>query len=219
MPTDLATLRGLLNDELGLASDSDDKPFGAAAVRNQALVTTLQRLWPRVAMLITEDITGDPATMDYDLVDVWDILAIELLIDGATVAGPKQAISKYRSYRNEWDEGSSARLTLFTPLRTGHTLRVIGWQPYAVPDVDNEASETDVPELMLPVITAGARAYLYRAKMNQYANFERFQNTNRSTTLSVEQMLALWSAAEREYADGMHDWQRGASEPKTANFR
>lgn len=208
----LADVRGILNDELGLSSDADNR-FGTTTQRDQAITQAIQKLWPRVARLVDEEVAGDPATLEYELSDIWDVMTIEVSDSSGSVAGPTQVLTKFRSYRIETDTAAS-RLTLATPLRSTQSLRVIGWAPYDAAAVD----EYDFPLLMTPVVTAGARAILYLRRLNQFVDFERHQNANRSTTLSPEQVLTMWQSAQREYEDGMRMWQRGASEPKTANW-
>lgn len=215
MSITMANLRAALNDELGLPSDSDTR-FGSTTLRNKALATAIRKLWPRVAKLTAEDVTGDPDTRDYVLSTVWDVMAIEARDSTATVTGTQQPVTKYRTYRDEVS-GDTVLSLGFTPTAT-QTLRVIGWVPYTVPDATSEASTTDIPDLMLSVILAGARAEAYLRRLNQFVDFERHQNTDRSTSLTPEQVLTMWTAADRDYREGLRDWQRGASEPKTAHW-
>lgn len=218
------TLGGLrqnrLNVELGLSTDVDtgnDSRFGTRAERNLAIADAIRNLWPMCARMTRETVPIVEGQVDYTLATVWDVMAIETTDSLQDVAGATGVIAKYRSWRDETADPPVVRLMLLAPLRDTLSMRVIGYAPYTVPSVDGDT--LDIPPLMEPVITAGARAILYLRRINQFVDFERFQNTDRATMLSPEQMLTMWQAAQRQYDEGMRRWPRGATEPKIATFR
>lgn len=220
---DLGTLRAsYLNVELGLDTDADtgnDARFGTKAQRNLAIAKAIRGLWPRCARLVTESVTLATGVTYYTLSSVRDVMLIERKdndLDPARVVGD---YTQYRAWYDESTAGSEvSRLEIVAPIDPARfTLDVIGYRPYSVPSVD--ADPLDIPAELVDTVVAGARAAIYLRRLNQFVDFERFQNTDRATTLDPGQVLAMWQAAQREYEQGIADHPRGATEPKTATFR
>lgn len=223
MTVDLGTLRAsYLNPDLGLASDVDtgnDARFGTKAERNRAIGKAIRGLWPRCARLAAETVTPSTGVIHYTLSTVRDVMVIERIDNDLD---PARVVGDYAQYRSWVDETTPAspvtRLELVAPVDASRfSLSVIGYVPYTVPSVD--ADVLDIPADLVDTVTAGARANLYLSRLNAFADFERQQNTDRATTLTVEQVLTLWRAAQNEYEEGIRLHPRGATAPKTATFR
>lgn len=219
---DLGTFRStVLNYDLGLATDTDtgnDARFGTKADRNRAIARAIERLWPECARLVRETVTLVTGQTDYTLTTVRDINAIEVLDSSLD---PDRVVRDYSKWRAWVDESTPAsvvsRLSLYAPMdATRFSLRVIGYVAYAIPSVD--ADVLDFPAGMNHIVSAGARAAIYLARTNQFMDFEQLRNTDRATTLSPEQIITLWRAAETEFEDGKRAWPRGAADPRVATF-
>ena len=81
---------------------------------------------------------------------------------------------------------------------TVYGLRAVGYAPYTIPASSPPSSSGSVD--LQPddewIIVQGARALLYRRLANSFMVYERHENENRKTFLTVEQVLTLAREAE-----------------------
>jgi hypothetical protein len=187
-----------LNSELGIpaANDTTDNSFGSTAERNAYLQNAFAKLWPRMGRLTRESITTVANQQEYTLTTVLDIERIEIM----DLAVPTLVADRVRSWQDYADEAAdpyTLRLTVAAGMTAGLTLRVIGYVPYKIPASGGDTC--DLPGRLEHVVRAGARVEAYRAKINQFANFERHQNENRQNALSAADVVELLRQSQREF--------------------
>lgn len=191
---------GGLNVELGLTDDSDNR-FGTTAQRNYALQEALRRLWPEMARLTRETVTVVADQLDYTLTTLRDVAYLEQL--DATISDADnnflRRLDNYRSWYDEEDATPVVRLHIPWPMDpTVYGLRAVGYAPYTIPASSPPSSSGSVD--LQPddewIIVQGARALLYRRLANSFMVYERHENENRKTFLTVEQVLTLAREAE-----------------------
>lgn len=207
----MATLDGIrtgyLNLDLGLTGDSDDR-FGDDDTRNLALQDAIRRMWPRMAQLTTQTITPTDDTTSYSLTSIREVIRIELFdTDGNYI---NDFAGNYRTRETLSAATYSISLLLPHEIDTSLSLVVTGYKPFTVPTSTPPASSGthDIPDELVWIAVAGARSFLYRRQTNQFAVFERHENENRKTFLSVEQMLGLANDAERMFQSGVNENRR-----------
>lgn len=208
--TTQATLRtGQLNVDLGLDSDSDDR-FGTTAVRNLAIQDAIRRMWPRMGKADSETVTPVADTYTYEIQTLWDVTKVVQEDDASAFV---RTVSDWSLDR---DDDSNARpghrIAFPYPPSTDAILKVWGYVPYTVPSADGDT--LDVPTAAEWVVVAGARSFLYRRQLNQFATFERRRNENQRTTLSPEQLLTMQRDAESLYREGIAAFSRQAQAPR-----
>lgn len=191
---------GALNTELGLTGDSDDR-FGTTAQRNYALQEAIRRLWPEMARLTRETLTVVADQYDYTLTTLRDVAFLEQL--DATESDPDNSflrrLDNFRVWYDEEDATPVVRFSLPSPLDpTVYGLRAVGYAPYTTPTSSPPSSSgtLDLQPEDEWIIVQGARAMLYRGMANSFMVYERHENENRKTFLTVEQILALAREAE-----------------------
>jgi hypothetical protein len=191
----LDTVRtGQLNDELGLVDDTDAS-FGDTARRNRYLQNAYRRLWPEMAQLVRSDIAAIDAAHFYDLTasGILDIERIETIDTTGDIIG---SVASWLLLPDYSTSPPTLRL-MATALSAGTTMRVWGYKRWTVPA--NGAAACDLPEDLHYVVAAGAREDAYRAKMNEFADFERFANENRANALSAAEVIELMAQARRDF--------------------
>lgn len=216
MATTLAQLRqNRLNVDLGLdltlTSGDGDVVFGTTAVRNQAIMVALAKLWPRMARLVVESTSPTTTTLEYSLSTLRDVEAIDLI--GGTAAQP---VDKANNFRFLYDESTPSapirRLRL--PSAPGNSaftsIRVIGYVPYKS-ELSGDSDTLDLPVEYEWVAVTGARAEIYRRKLNERVNYERFNISNRDNDVTVNELLTLYQVASREFDDAIVMHRRGFS--------
>lgn len=213
----LAQLRTTaLNLELGITDDASVKAFGTTAERNFFLQRAFARLWPKVAKLSRETVTSVVNVQDYALTTLTDVERIEVMSqDVATQVGDR--VKDFQVYDDESSDPPTHRLLIPRGMTGGLTLRLIGYSPYLIPAADGSAC--DLPARLEHVLIAGARAYAYRWKLGQFADFERFQNENRGNALTSADMVELQQRAEREFAQALADNARNLTGARTAMLK
>lgn len=210
--TTQATMRtGQLNVDLGLDSDSDDR-FGTTAVRNLAIQDAIRRMWPRMGMADSETVTPLEDTYVYEIQTLWDVVkVVQVDADGAFI----RTVSDWSLDRDDSSNTLPGHSIAFPyPPSTDTTMTVWGYVPYTVPSADGDT--LDVPTAAEWVVVAGARSFLYRRQLNQFATFERRRNENQRTTLSPEQLLTMQRDAEALYREGIAAFSRVAQTPRRA---
>jgi hypothetical protein len=198
------------NLELGLASDADNS-FGTTAARDFYLQNAIRKLWPDVAKLTSETVTPNDDDQTYVLTTVEDVERLEVLDSGNNQV-LSSTIRSWQIVRDESTDPPTLRL-LIPQVTAGYSIRVIGYTPYVAPA---SGGSVDFPTRMAHVVVAGARVEAYRAKLNQFANFEQFANENRSNVLTPPEILELLRQAEREWERGKRSVARDFSAPKRA---
>lgn len=199
----LLGLRNKLNDELGLLSDADNAPFGTPAQRNAHLINAIARLWPSVARLTRESFTTTNLIADYTLTTLVDVERIEIIDPAAPGIPSGRGVRSWSLYEDESGDPPVKRLQIPGSFTSGLTLRAIGYVPYTLPAVD--ADPINVPPRLEWLVIAGARAEALRRTLARFANYERFQNENRSNALTPADVIEL-------LRDARADWNRGLTE-------
>ena len=199
---DLDTLRtGTpgLNTELGLTADTDNS-FGTTAQRNAFIQRAFAKLWPRMGRLTRETITTVALTQEYTMATLYDVERLEVIdINTGTLISDR--IRSWQHYIDEAADPPTLRILLPANMTAGLTIRAIGYAPYLIPAAG--ASVCNLPPRVEHVLIAGARVEAYRAKVNSFANFERFQNENRSNSLTAADIIELLRQAQREFDRGL----------------
>lgn len=78
---------------------------------------------------------------------------------------------------------------------------------------------TDLPERLAWIAVAGARAYLYRRRFNQFIDFEQMQVTNRDNATRPNELFAMYQDAERIFEKALDEHRRSMSLPKVTRIR
>lgn len=204
-----------LNLELGLASDTDVS-FGTTAQRNFYIQRSIAGLWPNMARLTRESITSVLNQQDYNLVTLYDVERIEIM-DTTNPLTVQDRIKDFTHYLDEAADPPTSRLLITRGMNAGLTLRIVGYAPYTIPALD--ATVLDIPPRLEWIVTAGARVWAYRAMLNKYANFERFQNENRQNALTSADMVELLRQAIREYGQGIQENHRNLTASRRAMLK
>lgn len=203
-----------LNIELGLDSDSDDR-FGTDDHRNYALQEAIRRLWPRMARLTRETVTIVDGQLDYTLSTLREVIKVEQLDEDGL---PLVTLTNWRSWWDEEDATPVVRFELAGELSPETSLRLTGYAPYTVP-VSNPPSSSGSVDLQPEdewIIVLGAKALLFERQLNQFMTYERHENENRKTFLSPEQLLAMTTAAKREFEAAIRSRARRMVMPRKA---
>ena len=182
-----------LNVELGLDDDADNR-FGTTAVRESALQNAFRRIWPRMARYGREAITLATDTFVYTLSELKEVLYLELL-DSTGIP-----VARLDNFRVD-TEDSTVRLLLPVAPNPELTCHAYGYAPYTVPASGGASS--DLPADLEWIVVHGARAELYRRLLNTFAVYERHENENRRTSLTVDQMIGMAREAERMFQEGI----------------
>lgn len=196
----LRSSTGGLNDELGLSGDSDTT-WGSTTLRNTYIQRAIAKLWPVMGRLTRESITTVASQMDYALTTIRDIERIEVM----DISDSDVVSSRVKSWQHVMDEvGDPPTNRLVIPtMAAGYTLRVYGYVPYLIPA--SGASSCDIPPPLEHVVYSGARVEAYRRKLNEFANFERFQNENRQNSLTPADVIELLRQAKADFDMGRRE--------------
>lgn len=195
-----------LNNELGLDSDADDR-FGTTSIREAALQNAFRRIWPRMARYGRETITLVTDTFIYTLSELKEVLYLELLdSDGIPVA----RLDNFRVVT----EDSTVQILLPVAPNPELTCYAYGYAPYTVPA--SGAASSDLPSDQEWIVVHGARAELYRRLLNSFVVYERHENENRRTSLTVDQMIGMAREAEAMFQQGIAQNRRKVAVPRRA---
>lgn len=215
MATTLAQIRqNRLNVDLGLdltsgTSGDGDVSMGSTDVRSQAIKVALAKLWPRMGRFAQEDVTPSTTALEYALTTLDDVEAIDLI--GGTNTQP---IDKGNNFRFLFLETTAAtpirRLRLPASFGTGTftTIRCYGYIRY-ISELADDAATLDVPIADEWVVTTGARAEIYRRKLNERINYERYNVQSRDNDVTVQDLVTLYAMASREFEDAINSRVRG----------
>ena len=183
-----------LNTELGLTADTDNS-FGSSADRNSFIQRAIAKLWPRMGRLTRETFVTVTQQVDYSLTSLVDVERLEI-VDKNTGTLISDHIRSWQHYLDETGDPPTNRL-LIPSMQAGQTIRAIGYVPYVIPSTGS--TNCDIPPRLEHVVIAGARVEAYRAKVNSFANYERYQNENRQNALSAADVLELLRQSQREF--------------------
>jgi hypothetical protein len=192
----LLGLRLRVNSALGLASDTDDQPFGAVADRNEAIRLALATLWPTMARLQRETLTIVAAQFDYTLTTLKDVQSIEVV--DTTSLDVVDMIKTFRVIQDEAVEPATIRIRFEAIPRTTTSLRVIGYAPYTS-NLVADGDFCDLPVRLEYIVVLGATANLYKRKLNQRMNFQQHAVASRENDVTVNEMLSAYTLVKREY--------------------
>ncbi len=192
----LNALRALLNTELG-RTDASTQPWGTDTDCNTYIQQAIRAMWPVMARLVKETVTPTVDTMDYTLTSVVDIVQIEQLNSSGLF------YAKLPSWREYYDESAATdvpvRRIMVPELATDISLRVVGYQPYAVPATGTDTC--DVPSTKLHVVIAGARVEAYRRRLNEYVDFKTRAAANPVTNVQQNEIERIYLAAKAEFEE------------------
>jgi hypothetical protein len=212
----LLTLRtGVLNDELGITTDADTT-FGTTAQRNLWIQKAIAKMWPTMGRLTRESVTTTTNTMDYTLSVLQTIERMEV-VDPATATLVSDRVRSWQLYADEAADPPTIRLLIPGGLTAGLTLRCIGYAPYTIPAAEGDAC--NIPPRLEWIVGAGARVEAYRFKLNQFANYERFQNENRQNALTPADFVELLRQARSDFEKGMDSNARSLTGAKRAQLQ
>jgi hypothetical protein len=207
MGSTLDTIRtGALNIELGLDDDSDNR-FGTTVHRNHALTEAFRRLWPRMARLTDETLTIVDDQTEYTLSSLRQVEYLELR------DSEDRFVTRLTNWRT-WTEDTTTRLLLPQAIDSSLSVIVVGWAQYTIPSSGSGTST--MPADLEWIVVQGGRALLYRRLLNQFAVFERHENENRKTFLTVEQVITMEREAEGMFQAAINDNRRSIATPRKA---
>lgn len=207
MGNTLDTIRtGALNVELGLDSDADDR-FGTTAQRNYAITEAFRRIWPRMARLTDETITVVLDETEYTLSTLRQVEYLELRNEDDAF------VTRLNDWR-VWTEDTTTQLLLPFAVDTRLSLVAVGWAQYTIPS--SGSSTSTLPADLEWIIVQGARALLFRRLLNRFVTYERHENENRKTFLTVEQIIAMEREAEGMFQAAINDHRRSIAVPRKA---
>ena len=193
--TTLATLRAKLNDELAVPNDADTSPW-TTAQRSAAISEGYADLWRAGVWKDTkQDIATVTDTWQYPLTTIRRLSRMELLDSGGRVLEqPKGVIEPDGS-------GTGAyQVRLRSPIGSGYTLRVRGFAPYSSVFA-TDATSDDLPTEYNRMPLLKAKAILLRQQLAKFARWGEAQVIAPPMNVSVDALMGLIAAAEREYSD------------------
>lgn len=192
----LLQLRTKLNGEIGVVTDADTLPW-SQTTRNNAIIDGYAELW-RVGVWksVVQSLATVTDSYSYALTTIRKIERIELIDSSSRVIETPNGIVQ--------DDGSGGwQLRLTSPVSSGFTARVRGWAPYKS-QFANDADTDDLPAEHNRIPLLKAKAILYRAALGSFARYGERQAVPPEMNMTVDQFLALVSAAEREFAEEAH---------------
>jgi hypothetical protein len=190
----LAAIRAALNSEIAVITDAETAPWTQAA-RNQAISDGYSALW-RVGVWkpVRQDITPVTSQFIYALTSIRRLQQIDHLnSSGFKLADVRGVV--------EDDGAGGYQLRLKAPIDSGtNTLRVRGWTAY-VSTFANDAAVDDLPAEYGRIPRLKAKAILYRQQLATFARYGERQAAAPVMNMTIEQLIGVVAAAEREFAD------------------
>jgi hypothetical protein len=186
-------LRTKLNGEIGVTVDAETSPW-TTGVRNAAISDGYAALY-RVGVWkpATETVSTATETWVYALSAIRRLDRVELLDSSSRVVEMPKAVV-------EDDAAGGWQLRLASPIATGSTLSVRGWTAY-LSTFASDAAEDDLPAEHNRVPLLKAKAILWRAQLGMFARYGERQALPPQMNVSVDQLLGMISAAEREFEE------------------
>lgn len=189
----LADLRAKLNGEVGVADDGETEPW-SQTVRNNAIIDAYAELW-RVGVWkpALQDIATDSTVDRYALTSVRRLERLELLDTNLVrVSDPRGTV--------EDDGAGGYQVRLVAPLADGYTLRVRGWTAYKS-QFSGDGDTDDLPAEHNRVPLLKAKAILWRIALGKFARYGERQAIAPEMNMSIDQLIGMIAAAEREFID------------------
>jgi hypothetical protein len=197
--TSLLDLRLRLNDEMGVMTDAETAPW-TKAQRNAAISEGYADLW-RVG--VWKDATESMATAtdrwQYPLTSIRRLTRMELLDAQSRVLEEPKGIIEPDGYGS-----GTFQIRLKGPIGSGYTLCVRGWEPY-LSEFSADTDEDDIPLEYTRMPLLKAKAILYRQSLSKFARWGESQVISPPMNVSVDALMGLIAAAEREYAELARD--------------
>ena len=205
----LDALRAKLNGEIGVATDGDTKPW-TSTIRNTAISDGYADLWRKgVWKLATQSIATVDEDVTYALTTIRRLDRVDLLDSESRVVEQPRAVV-------EEDGAGGYQLRLRTPIAAGFTLLVRGWTAYKS-QFSGGSDTDDLPAEDNRIPLLKAKVILYRIAVGNFARYGERQALPPDMNSSVENLLAVIAAAEREYADEARALSR--LRPRTSQTR
>lgn len=192
----LAALRGVLNGEIGVATDGDTAPW-TTTVRSNAIGAGYAALWRAgVWKPAIQTLSTTTNTFVYALTSIRRLERLELLDSSSRLVEQPKGIVQ--------DDGSGAwELRLLDAVAPSLSLRVRGWTAYKSVFA-NDADTDDLPAEHQRIPLLKAKAILWRVAIGKFAKSGERQALPPGMNVSVESLLALIASAEREFAEEAH---------------
>lgn len=189
--TTLADLRAALNGEVGVAVDADTTPW-TVAVRNQAITDGYRALW-RVGVWkpLRQDLATVTEQHAYALTAIRKLERLELLDSESRVVERPHGIIQP-------DGAGGYELYLPNTIASGATIRAYGYGPYKS-EFSGDSDEDDIEDEYSRIPLLKAKAILYRIALGYFARTGEAQALPPTMAVSVENLLAIIAAAEREF--------------------
>ena len=193
MATTLANLRAKLNGEIGVATDGEATPW-STTVRNNAISDGYAALWRAgVWKTVKQDYPTVDGQTVYAAATARRLNRLELLDSSLNV------VSRPVGFL-EPDGSGTVQLVLRAGCAAGYTLRVYGWTAYLSTFAgDSTPDDLDAEYNRIPLLKA--KAILYRQQLALFARYGERQAIAPEMNLTVDQILGIVAAAEREFAD------------------
>lgn len=198
MATALSVLRGYLNAELAVTDDTESTPF-SAALRNRAISQGYAALWRAGCW---KPVQQSIASVTHQTVYATTIRRLRVV----DVIDSSGYVCDHAPGRIEETSIGTFELILKTPIATGYTLRTNGWTAYVSVFV-NDAAVDDLADEYNRIPLLKAKAICYRKVAADFMRFGTRQAIPPEMNMTIEQMLGVVAAAEREWAQETHDWK------------
>jgi hypothetical protein len=191
--TTLLNLRLALNGEIGVVTDAETTPW-TQAVRSAAISAGYAALWRTgVWKSVRQDIASVDGQTTYAAVTPRRLNRIDLLDSSLNI------VSRPVGYI-EPDGSGTYQLDLRAACSDGYTLRVYGWTAYkSVFSGDTDPDDLDAEYNRIPLLKA--KAILYRQQLSLFARYGERQAVAPEMNMTIDQVLGLVAAAEREFTD------------------
>jgi hypothetical protein len=187
----LAVLRLKLNGELGVVTDAETVPW-STTVRNNAIIDGYATLWRAgVWLFATQTFATVTDQWLYGPSTLRRLERVELLDSSSRVLETPKAIL-------EDDAVGTWQLRLNAAIDTGWSLRVRGWTAYKS-QFTGDADTDDLPAEYNRIPLLKAKAILWRVQLGKFARYGDHQALPPEMNLSIDQLLGMVSAAEREF--------------------
>jgi hypothetical protein len=187
----LDQLRAKLNGEIGVVTDGETTPW-STTVRNNAITDGYAELWRAgVWKFVTQTVSTVTDQWVYALSTIRRLDRVELIdASGRVLETPKAVVE---------DNGSGAwQLRLTAAIDTQWQLRVRGWTAYKS-QFSGGSDTDDLPAEHNRIPLLKAKAILWRIQLGTFARYGERQALPPEMNLSIDQLLGMVSAAEREF--------------------
>jgi hypothetical protein len=184
---------------IGVLTDAETVPW-TTTQRNTAISEGYADLWRAgVWKDALQDLATGTDTWSYPLTSIRHLTRLELLDSSGHIFEQPRGIIEPDG------TGTSAfHLRLRSPIDSGYTLRVRGWAPY-VSTFASDAATDDLPAEQNRIPLIKAQAILYRGQLAKFARYGEVQVVAGPMNVSVDALIGLIAASEREYAEATRE--------------